>query len=309
MLAGAAPVAAFEPVLPWPATLTASEERAPDSYALPLGPWADGSLATELREGRLRRSAWMIDNGEVTSLGLLEPLRSQLRDAGFEIRFECATRACGGFDFRFATPVLPEPAMHVDLGDFRFLSATRETAEGREAASLLVSRSGRAGFVQLVHVDPDPRSAPGVVASSKSAEPSAPGPAVPSEVPGAGTIALALEYGSVVLEGLTFATGGTTLSADSDSALAALGAYLAAHPDRSIALVGHTDAEGALAGNLDLSRRRAAAVRDHLIRAFGIAPDRIAAEGVGYLAPRASNLDPEGRARNRRVEVMLTDAR
>jgi len=72
-----------------------------------------------------------------------------------------------------------------------------------------------------------------------------------------------------------------------------------------VVLVGHTDASGALAPNIALSRARAQAVRAALV-ALGAKADQIGAEGAGYLAPRATNLTPEGRAQNRRVEVMLT---
>ena len=85
-----------------------------------------------------------------------------------------------------------------------------------------------------------------------------------------------------------------------------MAAWLKAHPDLRVTLVGHTDATGTLAGNVALSRQRAAAVRDWLIRHFGTDAAQLDAQGAGYLAPRASNQTAEGRQKNRRVEVMLT---
>jgi outer membrane protein OmpA-like peptidoglycan-associated protein len=73
-----------------------------------------------------------------------------------------------------------------------------------------------------------------------------------------------------------------------------------------VAIVGHTDASGGLEANIALSRKRAQAVRNVLIEAFGVPAAQIQAEGVGYLSPRASNLTEAGRTQNRRVEVMLT---
>ena len=72
-----------------------------------------------------------------------------------------------------------------------------------------------------------------------------------------------------------------------------------------IALVGHTDTVGGLEANINVSRARARSVRQRLIESYGIAEERLDAEGMGYLAPVASNLTAEGRDQNRRVEVVL----
>jgi OOP family OmpA-OmpF porin len=113
----------------------------------------------------------------------------------------------------------------------------------------------------------------------------------------------------MALDDLTFATGSAQLGAGTFASLQAVAGYLADHPDRTLALVGHTDASGDLAGNVALSKARADSVRERLIRDYGAPSDRLTAEGVGYLAPRASNLTDEGRTRNRRVEVVLTKVR
>ena len=70
-------------------------------------------------------------------------------------------------------------------------------------------------------------------------------------------------------------------------------------------LVGHTDAVGALEGNIRLSKKRAEAVMRRLIDGYGVDPVQLSAEGIGYLSPRASNATEEGRRLNRRVEVVL----
>ncbi|ARE40311.1 OmpA domain protein [Rhodovulum sp. P5] len=76
-------------------------------------------------------------------------------------------------------------------------------------------------------------------------------------------------------------------------------------PERDILLVGHTDDVGGLDGNVALSRKRAQAVRRYLIDRLGVAPERLSAEGVGFLAPLSGNLTEEGRQQNRRVEAVL----
>ncbi|MEY4511094.1 MAG: hypothetical protein RLZZ450_3216 [Pseudomonadota bacterium] len=76
------------------------------------------------------------------------------------------------------------------------------------------------------------------------------------------------------------------------------------NPDATIVVEGHTDAQGSQTFNLDLSTRRAQAVRDYLA-SHGVAPDRIRAEGLGFSRPIADNKTAEGRANNRRVEIVV----
>ena len=71
-----------------------------------------------------------------------------------------------------------------------------------------------------------------------------------------------------------------------------------------IIIVGHTDNQGELAYNKDLSTRRAKSVEAALISDYGIAKDRLSAWGVGYLSPIASNRNEAGRTKNRRVELV-----
>jgi outer membrane protein OmpA-like peptidoglycan-associated protein len=275
------------------------------SILLPLGPWTEGGLPSRQVEGALDQTVWQIDAPGLTTLQLLAPLRDQIRAAGFEVLWECDTRVCGGFDFRYALDVLPEPDMHVDLGDFRFLAAER-TAPGDPATiTLLVSRSARKAFVQVTQIG----SAPAEAAPAAQADPVLPTETEPQPVPDT-DIARALErFGAMALDDLTFATGSAALGPGEFASLRSVAAYLADHPERRVALVGHTDASGDLAGNVALSKSRAASVRDRLIRDYGAPANRVTADGVGYLAPRASNLTGEGRTRNRRVEVVLTSIR
>jgi outer membrane protein OmpA-like peptidoglycan-associated protein len=82
--------------------------------------------------------------------------------------------------------------------------------------------------------------------------------------------------------------------------------YLAAQPDLSVALVGHTDASGSLDGNIVISKRRAGSVLERLVSDYGVARRQLDAQGMGYLSPIASNQTQEGRDANRRVEVIVT---
>jgi OOP family OmpA-OmpF porin len=75
------------------------------------------------------------------------------------------------------------------------------------------------------------------------------------------------------------------------------------HPDWVLAIEGHTDSIGGAASNQVLSERRVAAVREALVRRYGVPPARLVARGFGLTRPIAPNATLEGRARNRRVEL------
>lgn len=299
-----APVLALEGAFPPGAERTEQRLEALGSYALPIGPWADGSMLTQPVEGRMEQSAWLLPEAQAGTLALLAPLRAALLADGWKVVFECDTVGCGGFDFRYSTQVLPEPAMHVDLGDFRFLAARKGTGPEAEFISLLVSRSVGAGtgHVQMIRVGGLAAVAPPQIAlSSKSTlDPTAPVP---------GDLGAALESGSAVLDGLVFVSGDAANPQGGDAAMAALARWLVANPARTIALVGHTDASGTLEANVALSRRRAEAVRARLITEHGADGARITALGAGFMAPRGSNLTEAGRAANRRVEAIVTSTR
>jgi len=76
-------------------------------------------------------------------------------------------------------------------------------------------------------------------------------------------------------------------------------------PSARVYIVGHTDDTGALSHNLKLSRDRAGAVVKALVAQYGISSNRLVAEGVASFAPVASNASDQGRALNRRVEMVL----
>lgn len=293
--------------LPPSARVSVTKTEALGSYPLPIAGFSDGQMQTRPFEGPLTRTAWQIDAPGQTTLELMAPLRAQLVQDGFSVVLDCDAASCGGFDFRYGTPLLPEPDMHVDLGDYRFVSATK----GDQAISLMVSRTAAIGFVQMTHVGADAAPSP-LMAAAATASTGQVALAAPSAIPidraaaPADLGASLLAGSSVVLDDLVFASGASSLSDGVYPSLVALAAWLKDNPQARIALVGHTDASGSLEGNVALSRKRAQSVRARLGDRHDAPLARIDAEGVGYLSPRASNLTEEGRDRNRRVEVMMT---
>lgn len=103
---------------------------------------------------------------------------------------------------------------------------------------------------------------------------------------------------------LLFATDSAAVRPDLQADLRAVAANLRQYPDRRVEVIGHTDSTGDAGYNRDLSARRASAVASVLIGA-GVASSSIVTIGQGEDAPIASNLTPEGRAQNRRVEIII----
>ncbi|MBV7394445.1 OmpA family protein [Mameliella sediminis] len=295
VLAGS--VGAVELTLPRDAQQSFGTVQSPGAYALPTGPWQNGYLPVERVEGRVEVAAWHIpDNGD-TPFQLAQPLRDALVAAGFEILLDCRARACGGFDFRFGTLVLPAPEMFVDLSDYHFISALSEK-DG--AVSILTSRDARAGYIQIIQAG----GKVGEVRSAPAPKPSQPATA-PPPAPSKDIVDTLETKGHLILGDLVFRSGSTSLGEGRFASLDAIAAYLGANPSRQILFVGHTDATGSLEANRRVSLRRAEAAMAYLRDRHGIPAAQIGAEGVGYLAPVASNLTPEGREANRRVEAVL----
>jgi len=280
---------------PGSANAVAEESAANDSYFLPTAPFDEGKLDGITAEGAVRQQTWKLNQSNLTTLQILAPLRDQLQADGYQALFECEARDCGGFDFRYQMDLLPEPDMHVNLGDFRYFAGKRGDSD---YVGLIVSRSASTGFVQLTRVGAAAQIAT-VTASTKAPPPR-------TALTQAGPMGEQLEIaGHATLDDLFFKTGSSQLGEQEFVSLANLAGYLSARPDRQVVLVGHTDAQGALDGNITLSRKRASAVMKRLVDAHGVSPAQVSADGVGFLAPRASNLTDEGRTQNRRVEVIL----
>lgn len=110
--------------------------------------------------------------------------------------------------------------------------------------------------------------------------------------------------GRVALYGILFDTDKADLKPESDPTLAEIAALLKSNPALAVVIVGHTDNVGAFDYNVELSKRRAAAVAAALAKRFQIPADRLKSAGIGMVSPAASNASEEGRVKNRRVEVV-----
>ena len=152
---------------------------------------------------------------------------------------------------------------------------------------IIRAQGGEGNWIQLVRVD-DPQ--PVLVAEQSSAASS-----ITEGLQGSNCRAMA--------QGIYFDSGSATLLAASSPSLKNIAILLKAHPDWSITVEGHTDNIGSDDDNLDLSKRRAAAVVAALMSQNAISADHLLSKGYGETNPIDSNDTPVGRAHNRRVEL------
>jgi flagellar motor protein MotB len=104
---------------------------------------------------------------------------------------------------------------------------------------------------------------------------------------------------------LLFTVGSDEVQVGAYDTLAKVAELIRMYDDRQVLIIGHSDADGKAADNQKLSQRRAEAVKRFLAEYFNFGADRVSTEGLGEARPIASNVTPQGRRANRRVEVLI----
>lgn len=228
--------------------------------------------------------------------------QAALQKAGLKTIYECAKDACGPIfgdqmlqrindDFKIEdTSKYWEPFNHGRL-EPRYLLAKGARADGSQAFAMIYvvpPVDGRNGGVYLEIVEPKPMET-GKVSANLNADDMAKG--------------LASE-GKIAVYGIYFDTDKAEIKPESKETLAEMAKLLQKDTALKVYIVGHTDNQGALARNVELSQKRAEAVVKALGADYKIDAKRLAAKGVASFAPVATNDSDAGRAKNRRVELV-----
>ncbi|WP_413717812.1 OmpA family protein [Silicimonas sp. MF1-12-2] len=291
------PAAAAALDLTVPGAVSVRSETLPAGrILLPEAPWSPDA-GPIVAEGRITREVLRVPNTARTSLQLVDGLRQVLEEEGYSEVFGCTDSNCGGFDFRFQLDILGEPDMFVDLGDYVYLlMRTADSEVQPHTVALVASRSQSTGFVHVTTVS-EAEAMP--LPETQPEEPSPPAEEKDD------LIGRLIEKGHTVLPGLDFGSGSADLGDGSYPSLELLAEWLSENPTARVVLVGHTDSVGSLEANTALSRQRAGSVARFLVERLGAESRQIQSSGAGFLSPVASNLTEDGRAANRRVEVVL----
>jgi len=281
------------------AEIRTSTVKSFDELTLPLGPfkrkqitpsqWSGAIEKTQKLEGKVTRIVYTNPEGR-SSLEVFRSYRDALAKAGFEVLFECGGTECA------------ESGTNDDVPDFgrwcvegldcketmRYVAARLKRTEGDVWVGVKVLINGYStGGTVLDVVEVKPLQAD--LVSVKSAD------AIRSDIG---------STGHSPIYGVYFDTGKAIVKPESDPTLAEIAKLLEADPAMKVHVVGHTDNVGTLPFNMTLSKQRADAVVASLVSRWHVAAARLDAAGVGSLAPVTTNRTEEGRAKNRRVELV-----
>ncbi|MDP1867675.1 MAG: OmpA family protein [Bradyrhizobium sp.] len=264
--------------------ITGYEVKDFDAARMQAAPFKDGQPAEALRlEGKVTRIAYRSNAGP-SILEVFRNFETQLTKIGFEKLLACDTDACGGIPFVEAIDALPIPQMWIDGFNYQYFAGRRTEGARETYASIVVSENNREIYVQLTVTETRPMENRMVDAAAMSKG--------------------LRETGRIALYGIYFDTDKAVLKPESRPALEQIAKLLAAEAQLNVFIVGHTDSQGPYAYNLDLSRRRAEAIAEELVKHYRIGAPRLRTAGVAHLAPVGSNGSEAGRALNRRVELV-----
>lgn len=283
-----------------------------DEYRLVTGPVSgyrpDGRRWNEPEEAlndqnslRLEGKVWELTYRIPENRSTVEVIRSyeaELTKAGFKVLYQCTGKECAGLPPKGASDNVHARALRNllmkranfsvvggNVDDLRYLAARLPRSEGDIYACVMAfTLDTPMARIDVVEVKPMQASLVTVNAAAMATE--------------------IATRGSVALYGIHFDTDKADVKPESRPTLSEIAALLKQNSKLELIVVGHTDNSGTFEHNLDLSRRRAQAVVTALTSEFGVAPNRLEAHGVGYLAPVAPNTSEEGRARNRRVQLL-----
>jgi outer membrane protein OmpA-like peptidoglycan-associated protein len=299
------------------------DEKKFDEFTLPMGPiertdkpsFGDVALTkSQPLEGRVTRILYVPPEGR-SSLEVFRNYEQALKKAGFQVLYTCNGDACGVKDGELGERVLygegrkmtntPPPGTGAPQGqmseyafnfakDQRYFAAKLPRAEGDVYVSLYVAIEEFEHFpethnraVTLVEVIETTPMETGMVTVDAAA--------MAKDITATGHVAL---------YGIYFDTDKADVKPESEPALQEISKLLQQDGSLKLYVVGHTDNVGGFDYNMNLSNRRAASVVKALTTKYGVAAARLRAAGAGLLAPVAPNDTEEGRAKNRRVELV-----
>ena len=261
-----------------------------ETFSLPIS--AESGLSTGLNFERLDLAGEITQHfyelGGISSLQVYENYRAALDAADFEIMFECKLGECGNSTQARALGAQISAANNV-YNYYRkpyYLVGKRRTLSGPAYVGIFVGAYRDTTAVQQVVIE------------TREAE-------VDLVAVNPDLLLQELEEaGRASIYGIYFDSNQATVKDESKPALDSVGQLLDEQSSLELYVVGHTDDTGPVEHNLKLSKERAEAVVQRLVKDYGIDAKRLHAAGVGAYAPTANNATKEGREQNRRVELV-----
>jgi len=266
-----------------------------DSYTVPLGPPDKSETKfqkAKVVEGRVVRTFYQAPKS-ASPLAVARTYEAALRSGGFDILFRCAPAECSPdgrmyYTLRNYVKYLYETGGHSFSDDTSYLIAAHNPTSDVYAVIYVGSIYGDQSnvYYSLDVVEAKPLEAGQVTVTAKML---------------GDTISTS---GHVSVYGIYFDTGKAIVKPESKPVLQEIAKLLAQQSALKLYVVGHTDSAGLLEANMTLSKQRAEAVVHALVQEEKVPAARLQGFGVGPLAPVATNDTDEGRAKNRRVELV-----
>lgn len=250
----------------------------------PVQKGSDADGTTLAVEGRITRILYQVPTG-VSALEVFRNFETRAMATNYEIVFSGNPEQIKDYTFKYDHRV--EILREAEIGNgIHYFLAQKEVSGAMNYMAVLVAPHGGGQGTRAGLIAAETRPMALAMVDAKQMQ-------------------LSLdETGRVALYGIYFEHDSATIKPDSGPTLNEIAALLNDQPELRIIVVGHTDYVGGHDYNMDLSKRRAKAVRDALVGDHGIAAGRLSSDGVGYLAPVATNESENGRALNRRVELV-----
>jgi len=247
--------------------------------------------SSEILEGKVTKISYYLPEDRST-LEVFRNYDDALKAAGFEILFTCSKNECGGRAFNHKV-VKYSGGFADNYSEQRFLAAKLARDEGDVYVSLYtVKNTGGGGpdrnhiYTQVDVIELAPMQEAMVTVDAN---------AMAEEI---------FETGSISIYGILFDFDKADIKPESAATIKEIATLLNDNPNLKLFIVGHTDNKGSLDYNTNLSQKRAEAVVGVLVSEHGIESARVTPKGLAFLAPVASNSSEDGRAKNRRVELV-----
>jgi OOP family OmpA-OmpF porin len=261
-----------------------------DEFPLALGQIIEADKFTKAQhlEGKITKFKYSVPPAR-SGLEIMRSYQDALQHGGFQVLFRCDGQQCFSDKFQggYTAPPAASGIWCRNCAEpMRYLAAKLSRAAGDVYVSLVVEKDQYEGGTWLTIVEVKPMEG-GLVTVNAAA--------LANDI---------TQTGHASVYGIYFDTGKAVLKPESDPTLSEISKLLASNAQLRLHVVGHTDNVGILASNMTLSKQRADAVVAALVTQHHIAAVRLQAAGVGPLAPVATNRSEEGRAMNRRVELV-----
>lgn len=250
-------------------------------------------------EGKVTTIIYETNTNTESLIKVFKNYTHSLKRAGFKKIFTCTDATCGhDFVMQLIVPTHRKAQyLRIDpwntnarFSNYRYWSGSLKKGDKQVYASLLVKIKSSSKYPAEIALD---------IVETKSME-------LDLVTIDVNTLTESINTtGKAVLKGIFFDHDQDIVKPESQASMDVIANYLSKNPSVNVYIVGHTDNTGSDLHNNGLSKRRADAVVLQLIKKYGIQQKRLLAHGLGPLAPVTTNKTDEGRAENRRVEIVL----